>query len=80
MRPGTLPGARARVRLGYEKDRLCVGIENDSGQGRNGNGPGRGVGIAGMRERATALGGTLAAGPCSRGFRVTAELPYCRGA
>jgi signal transduction histidine kinase len=74
------PGAAARVRLAYENDRLYVGIENNSGQERNGSGRGRGVGIAGMRERATALGGTLEAGPSPCGFRVTAELPYRRGA
>jgi signal transduction histidine kinase len=74
------PGAAARVRLAYERDRLCVGIENNSGRERNGNGRGPGVGIAGMRERATALGGTLEAGPCPRGFKVSAELPYRRGA
>jgi signal transduction histidine kinase len=33
-----------------------------------------------MRERATALNGTLEAGPGPRGFKVTAELPYRRGA
>jgi signal transduction histidine kinase len=74
------PGAAARVRLAYENDRLYVGIENNSGQERNGSGRGRGVGIAGMHERATALGGTLEAGPSACGFRVTAELPYRRGA
>jgi signal transduction histidine kinase len=74
------PGAGARVRLAYENDRLCVAIENNSGQVRNGNGRGHGIGIAGMRERATALGGTLEAGPCPDGFKVTAELPYRRSA
>jgi signal transduction histidine kinase len=69
------PGAAARVRLAYGDGRLSVGIENDSGQGRNGGGR-PGVGIAGMRERATALGGKLEAGPCGDGFKVTAELPY----
>lgn len=34
-----------------------------------------GHGIAGMRERAAALGGTLTAGPEDHGFRVRAELP-----
>jgi signal transduction histidine kinase len=68
------------VRLAYENDRLRVRIENNSGQERNGNGRGYGVGIAGMRERATALGGTLEAEPSPRGFKVTAELPYRRGA
>jgi signal transduction histidine kinase len=31
-----------------------------------------------MRERAVALGGTLAAGPSANLFRVEAELPYTR--
>ena len=48
----------------------------------DGNGSGDsarpGVGILGMRERATALGGTLQAGPCDGAFRVVAELPYRR--
>jgi signal transduction histidine kinase len=74
------PGAAARVRLDYERERLCVGIESNSRRERNRNGRGHGVGIAGMRERATALGGTLEAGPCPRGFKVSAELPYHRGA
>jgi signal transduction histidine kinase len=74
------PGAAARVRLAYEDGRLRVGIENNPGHGHNGSGRGHGVGIAGMRERATALGGTLEAGPSPCGFRVTAELPYRRGA
>ena len=74
------PGATARVRVAYDQDRLRVEIENNSGQERNGNGRGDGVGIAGMRERATALGGTFDAGRCPGGFKVTAELPYRRGA
>src|SRR5262245_12267630 len=51
------PGADARVLLAYEDDRLRLGIENDATQSRGGNGQGPGVGIVGMRERATALGG-----------------------
>ena len=74
------PEAAVSVRVAYENDRLCVAIENNSGRERNGNGRGDGVGIAGMRERATALGGTLEAGPSPRGFKVTAELPYRRSA
>jgi signal transduction histidine kinase len=36
-----------------------------------------GTGIAGMRERATALGGELQAGPRDgEGFRVHAVLPF----
>jgi signal transduction histidine kinase len=32
-------------------------------------------GVVGMRERATALGGELAAGPTPDGFRVSCRLP-----
>jgi len=74
------PGAAARVSLSYMPDRLLVTVENDAGVERNGNGDSPGVGILGMRERATALGGTLAASPSAQGFRVAAELPYHRSA
>jgi glucose-6-phosphate-specific signal transduction histidine kinase len=51
-------------------------IENDTG--RTGNGSRPGVGILGMRERATALGGSLQAQRSGERFRVLAELPYRR--
>jgi signal transduction histidine kinase len=35
----------------------------------------RGVGISGMRERATALGGEFAAGPTPDGWRMSCRLP-----
>ena len=39
-------------------------------------GPPTGSGLAGMRERVTALGGTFTAGPApGGGFRVSATLP-----
>ncbi|MDT0308378.1 sensor histidine kinase [Streptomyces sp. DSM 44917] len=42
---------------------------------RAGRTTGSGAGLAGMRERAAMLGGTLAAGPTGDGFRVRAVLP-----
>lgn len=70
------PGAAARVRVAYAEDRLRLSVENDVGA--NGSGS-PGVGILGMRERASALGGTLEAARAGGRFRVLAELPYRRG-
>jgi signal transduction histidine kinase len=74
------PGATARVNLSYRNDRLSVAIENDAIQTSNGDGGASGVGILGMRERATGLGGTLQAHRSGARFRVLAELPYRRSA
>ena len=64
----------AKVQLTYGNGDLRLQIDDD------GRGPGAqaggGSGIAGMRERATALGGELEAGPQpTGGFRVRARLP-----
>lgn len=66
----------AQVTLSYTDDQLEVEVL-DSGRGRvDGTPPGAGLGIAGMRERAEAVGGTLIAGPAPEGgFRVQARLP-----
>jgi signal transduction histidine kinase len=68
--------ATATVRVGYGEQDLTVQVED------NGNGTGQpstmggGNGIPGMRERASALGGELEAGPLpGGGFRVLARLP-----
>ncbi|MGI5168251.1 sensor histidine kinase [Spirillospora sp. CA-253888] len=71
------PAVRARVALDYREDGIAVEVTDD------GVGPGErvegamegGHGLAGMRERAEALGGTLEAGPGERGFAVRAWLP-----
>jgi signal transduction histidine kinase len=73
------PGATATVSIEYGGRELTVQIDDD-GRGA-GDGPGDGdadpgAGIAGMRERAAALGGDLSAGPrTGGGFRVRASLP-----
>ena len=66
----------ARVTLSYADDELDVEVL-DGGRGRTDGAPeGAGHGIAGMRERAEAVGGTLIAGPGPEGgFRVHARLP-----
>lgn len=66
------PGAAVDVELRYSADALRLRIRD------NGPGPAHsaGHGLAGMRERATAVGGTLRAGPAVvGGFLVEATLP-----
>ena len=66
----------ATVELRYGEGALVVQIDDD-GPGTVAPGTtGTGNGIAGMQERAAALGGRVDAGPRpGRGFRVRAELP-----
>jgi signal transduction histidine kinase len=68
--------ATATVRIAYGDDDLTLQIVDD-GQGPPSVAvPSSGSGIAGMRERAAALGGQLDAGPRpGGGFRVRARLP-----
>ncbi|MEU5864586.1 sensor histidine kinase [Nonomuraea sp. NPDC047529] len=66
--------ATASVRVDYGKEELTVQVDDD---GRaNGDPCDPGVGLLGMRERVTALGGRLRTGPRPEGgFTVRAELP-----
>ncbi|MER8186754.1 histidine kinase [Kitasatospora sp. NPDC094015] len=64
----------AAITLGWRPDGLLVLVE-DPGPAGAGEPGGSGTGLIGMRERATALGGTLTAGPAGAGFRVEAWLP-----
>ncbi|MFK4039851.1 histidine kinase [Nonomuraea wenchangensis] len=69
------PGAAVGVELVREGDELRLRVANSRGAG-DGGPPGAGQGLVGMRERASLLGGTLAAGPTpSGGFEVAATLP-----
>jgi signal transduction histidine kinase len=81
---------RATVALTYGGSELTVQVDDD-GHGadgpRSGGAPGAGEaghgtgsGVAGMHERAMALGGSLDAGPSpAGGFRVRARLPLSPG-
>lgn len=70
------PGAEVGVRLKYGEKELVIQV-TDSGATTPAvlSGSGSGNGIPGMRERASALGGTLHAGPSGPGFQVEARLP-----
>ena len=72
------PGAATSVKLAYRVDGLRLAIENDTGVAGDVERGSAGVGITGMRERATALGGTLEVQPSGTRFRVVADLPYRR--
>ncbi|MBZ9640929.1 sensor histidine kinase [Streptomyces sp. PSKA30] len=70
--------ATASVRIDYRADSLAIQVEDD-GKATPDTVPTPGLGLLGMRERVTALGGRLRAGPRSeRGFTVQAELPVER--
>jgi signal transduction histidine kinase len=66
----------ATVGLRHDGGYLYVDVVNDGGAAPAAFSDGTGTGLAGMRERAAALGGTLDAGPRpGGGFAVHARLP-----
>jgi signal transduction histidine kinase len=71
--------ASASVRLHYTPETLSIQVDNDgkgTGTQAGARPPGPGLGLVGMRERVSALGGQLRAGPQNGGgFQVRAELP-----
>jgi len=71
--------ASASVHLHYAPEALSVQVDDDGKGTVTGTGtrpPGPGLGLVGMRERVTALGGQLHAGPHDGGgFQVRAQLP-----
>ncbi|GAA1859886.1 histidine kinase [Asanoa iriomotensis] len=73
------PGANVRVAVTHDGAAVVVRVENDAPPGDTAAGSssaGEGHGIAGMRERATLLGGGFEAGPTVfGGFAVAATLP-----
>ncbi|MFJ8743777.1 sensor histidine kinase [Embleya sp. NPDC127516] len=70
--------ASASVRIDYRPDILAIRVDDD-GAATPHSPPQPGVGLLGMRERVTALGGRLRAEPRREGgFTVQAELPVER--
>jgi len=69
--------ACASVQLHYTPETLSIQVDDDGkGTVTGTRPPGPGLGLAGMRERVSALGGRLSAGPRDGGgFGVRAELP-----
>jgi signal transduction histidine kinase len=73
-------GMTATIRIVYGEEALVVEVDDDGARRSPGRSPGQahgaGSGIAGMTERAAALGGMLQAGPRpGGGFAVRARLP-----
>ncbi|MFD0437470.1 sensor histidine kinase [Streptomyces chartreusis] len=67
--------AKVSVQLTYEEGVLTIRVEDD-GTADPSRPPTAGIGLTGMRERVTALGGTLEAAPRAEGgFAVRARLP-----
>jgi signal transduction histidine kinase len=67
--------ACASVHVHYAQDALTIQI-NDDGKGVSATSAEPGLGLIGMRERVSALGGRLDAGPREGGgFQVRAEMP-----
>jgi signal transduction histidine kinase len=70
--------ATASVRIDYRPDALVIRVDDD-GTATSDLAPVPGVGLLGMGERVTALGGHLRAAPRGEGgFTVQAELPVVR--
>ncbi len=70
-------GDIVRIRLALRPEDLTIEVDNDARSGLYGDRPaiGTGYGLLGMRERVSALAGTMEAGPRPGGFRVRAVLP-----
>lgn len=67
--------AKVSVQLAYEEEDLTIRVEDD-GAADPSRPPTPGIGLTGMHERVTALGGTLDAAPREGGgFAVRARLP-----
>ena len=67
------PGATIDVSVRAAHAELLISVTNSAAAAAGA--PGSGLGLTGLRERVTALGGTFEAGETAAGFSVTAVLP-----
>ncbi|QBJ97999.1 hypothetical protein ERC79_20195 [Rhodococcus sp. ABRD24] len=72
------PGCDVRVSLRIDRNALRIVVHNSLDESDQ-RAHGCGFGIAGMKERATLLGGFATAGPDGNGWTVRAELPLTEG-
>lgn len=63
------------VELGWGAEELSISITNTAAGPARASGHSTGHGLIGLRERVTAVGGRVEAGPAAGGFQVTAVLP-----
>ncbi|MEE1761374.1 MULTISPECIES: sensor histidine kinase [unclassified Streptomyces] len=72
-------GAQVTVRVDYRAPATLVEVGNTPGTPRTDT-PGSGYGLVGLRERVSALGGELTAGPAGAGaWRLAARIPHPAG-
>ncbi|GAA3809840.1 hypothetical protein GCM10022226_32750 [Sphaerisporangium flaviroseum] len=69
----------AHITVHRDEDAVIATISDDGPRPGWVPHPGAGAGLAGLRERVGALGGSLHAGPAGHGYRVTARLPETAG-
>ncbi|WP_328318357.1 sensor histidine kinase [Streptomyces sp. NBC_00388] len=71
---------RCTIAVAGSVSTVTLTVENDGAAEENRSGAPAGTGLAGLRERLTAVDGTLTAGPATGGrFRLTAEVPLTGG-
>ncbi|GAA4209779.1 sensor histidine kinase [Microbispora amethystogenes] len=72
--------SKAEVTIGYRPRSVTVEITDDGRGTPGGADATEGHGLTGMRERVSALGGELTAGPVPGGFAVRADIPVAGSA
>jgi signal transduction histidine kinase len=74
------PASTVHVRMAADGERVELTVTDDGAAAADSaDGLGSGRGVAGMRDRAAAVGGTVEVGPGQAGWRVHAVLPYAAG-